>query len=459
MFFKTSLAVVTLLTDFLFTGWILNWAPMQVMMTEEGYYADLCTTKPISITSSTTPIQTCNEQQVGISKLWSAVLLSEFTVLPYGILLDWIGPALFSLLIFITHVASLVVTIYMSRNDPLLVITFFFMGSAAQACSLLAMRTVYIFNTLRARKRWIVACCTIFDSSAICTMILYNIWDVNLISLENIFWILAIPGGILYGAQFCFWLGFNKVTSTRGDQVVMAEEVPLLDKSLIKGVGEGEKNQGQTVLDVFAGYKFYFFILLCAVNIYRIRYFLGVAYYTLVYLHDSGIYLQLLGYCFVLSVVFAPLVDAIISKLEGRFLPLHIVNISVTAYFITWMIPNLPIQVVTFVLFILARLFTFSVLTDYCSLEFTEERFGLVLGAGFLSASIPGAFTFKVVRIALTKYNENFWVFHLICMGVSIPVAMIIYVVQRNSEYEAQNIEDLSSKRTDVIESASLTPM
>merc|ERR1719320_1998439 len=105
-------------------------------------------------------------------------------------LLDYIGPALFSLLIFITHVVSLLVTIYMSRNAPLLVITFFFIGSAAQACSLLAMKTVYIFNTPRARKRWIVACCTIYDSSAICTMIFFNLWDNKLISLNYIFWIL-----------------------------------------------------------------------------------------------------------------------------------------------------------------------------------------------------------------------------------------------------------------------------
>jgi len=461
MIFKTSLAVVTLLTDFFFTGWILNWAPMQVMLTNEGYYGDLCPTKPISVTSSMTPPQICQEQQVGISTLWSAVLLSELTVLPYGILLDYIGPALFSLLIFITHVASLVVTIYMSRNNPLLVIPFFFIGSAAQACSMLALRTVYIFNTFRSRKRWIIACCTIFDSSAICTMILYNIWDAKLISLNDIFWILAIPGGILYGAQFCFWLGFNKVTYTQEVRVV-TEEVPLLDKTFCsddEGVDKEEKNGGQTLYDVFSCYKFYFFILLCAVNIYRIRYFLGLAYYTLLYLHDSGTYLQLLGYSFVLSIVFAPLVDKTLAWVESRFWPLHIVNASVTAFFITWLIPNLPLQVVTFALFILARLFTFSVLTDYCSLEFTQERFGLVLGTGFLSASIPGAFTFKIVQTALAKYNENFWVFHLICMSMSIPVALIICIVQRNSEYKMENVEDLNSKRSDDVGSVALMPM
>jgi len=179
------------------------------------------------------------------------------------------------------------------------------------------------------------------------------------------------------------------------------------------------------------------------VNIYRIRYFLGLAYYTLIHLHDSGIYLQLLGYCFALSIVFVPLVDKILSKLESRFLPLHIVNASITAFFITWLIPNLPLQVVTFALFILARLITFSVLTDYCSLEFAEKRFGLVLGAGFVAASIPGAFTFKIVQIALAKYNGNFWLFHVICISMSIPMALIIYIVQRNSDYKTQNVQGL----------------
>jgi len=436
---KVCLAVVTLLTDFLFTGWLLNWAPMDVMLTCEGYYSELCTEESISTTSTAELSFTyCDEQQVRISSLWSAVLLSEFTILPNGILMDYLGPAFFSGLLFLIHVGSLIATIYIPKSSSLLLITFFVMGAAVQACSLVAMRTVYIFKSPRARKRWIVACCTIFDSSAIVTMIFYNIWDVKLIHLNGMFWILTVLGGALYGAQCLLWMAFNR-SSAKGSSVVIAnEENPLLEKPLNSWTDDDEEGDAGvpyiTLFDIFCSYQFYLFIFLCAVNIYRIRYFLGISYYTLIYLNDKGTYLQLLGYCFALSVVFAPLVDKILAHIDSRVKALHIVNVSVTLFFITWLVPNLPIQVVTFSLFILARLFTFSVLFEYCSEEFTEQRFGLVMGAGFVAAAIPGAFMYKIVQVVLARYDENFWAFHLMCIGLSIPTAMVIWVLDRNSE-------------------------
>jgi len=244
--------------------------------------------------------------------------------------------------------------------------------------------------------------------------------------------------------------------------VNMTEEIPLLQipTKNEEGVDSEEKNGELSLVDLFFYYKFYFFVLICAVNIYRIRYFLGVADYTLIYLHDNGTYLQLLGYCFALSVVFAPLVDKILSKLDSVFLSLHIVNALITLFFITWLIPNLPFQTVTFALFILARLFTFTVLTDYCSIEFTKKRFGLVTGAGFVAAAIPGAFTFKIVEVVLARFNGNFWMFHLICICMSIPLALIICDVQRNSVSKTLDLEGLKlrSIRSEGRMSVVLTP-
>lgn len=193
-------------------------------------------------------------------------------------------------------------------------------------------------------------------------------------------------------------------------------------------------------------------------NIYRIRYFLGVADYTLVHLHDNGTYLQLLGYCFALSAIFAPIVEKILSKVENVFSSLHIVNALITLFFVTWLIPNLPLQTVTFSLFIFARLFTFTVLTDYCSVEFTQKRFGFVTGSGFVAAAIPGAFTFKIVKVVLSNFNGNFWIFHLICIGMSIPLALIICAVQRKSVHKPLDFEGLKLSSVRSEGRMSLTP-
>jgi len=440
MFLKASLATVTIISDFIFTGWILNWAPLNVMLNTEGYFDEMCPSSEVFATSTEI---SCNEQQVTIAGLWSAVLFSEFTILPSGIIMDYIGPALFSFLILIIHVGSVMATAILSRNSSLLFVTFFCMGLSAQACSLLAMRTVYIFDHPRARKRWLILCCTIFDSSAMVTMIFFNLWEGRIIQVRAMFWIIAILGGVLFGAQFAFWILFTKARSSAQEFVVLTEEKHLLENKQLEiagGVedyiklGESVQEEGLTLCQLFTGWKYYFFVLLCAVNIYRIRYFLGIAGYTLKHLHDTGTYLQLLGYCFALSIVFGPITDKILASSENEYKSLHSVNVSITAFFVTWLIPSLQVQVVTFVLFIIARLLCFAVLSDYCSKNFPEKRFGLVLGSGFLAASIPGAFTFGILAVVLEKFNGNFWVFHLVCILLSVPLSLIIYVVQRKSQ-------------------------
>jgi len=266
-----------------------------------------------------------------------------------------------------------------------------------------------------------------------------------MIHIQNMFWIIAVLGGILFAAQCLFWIGFNRARarSMVQDSALLTEKDNLLEKMKLQIAEEIEGcvakddngvQEGPTLLQILTGYKFYFFVLLCAVNIYRIRYFLGIAGYTLKHLHDTGTYLELLGYCFALSIVFGPITDKVLARSDNEYNSLHAVNIAVTAYFVTWLIPSLQVQVLTFILFILARLLCFAVLSDYCSKEFTEKRFGFVLGSGFLAASIPGAFTYGILDIVLEKFDGNFWAFHLMCILMSIPVSLTIFLVQRKSQ-------------------------
>jgi len=57
MSFKIALATVCLILDFVLTGWIMNWAPLNVMLANAGFYADTCSSEP------------CDEQQVKIATL------------------------------------------------------------------------------------------------------------------------------------------------------------------------------------------------------------------------------------------------------------------------------------------------------------------------------------------------------------------------------------------------------
>jgi len=208
--------------------------------------------------------------------------------------------------------------------------------------------------------------------------------------------------------------------------VLAIDETPLMRDEYLTPDEVSYTEGPPTLAEIFCAYKLYFFIFLSAMNIYRIRYFLGLAVYTLTDLNDKGTYLHILGYCFALSAVVSPLADKVLGCIDSWAVQFHLVNGLITAFFVTWMIPNLPVQLVTFTLFVIARLFCFSVLTAYCTAEFSEKRVGLVLGCGFTAAAIPGAFMYKIVDVVLEQYDGNFLIFHVMCIGMSILSSVFI---------------------------------
>jgi len=66
------------------------------------------------------------------------------------------------------------------------------------------------------------------------------------------------------------------------------------------------------------------------------------------------------------------------------------------------------VQLVTFSVFVFARLIFFVVLNDYITSEFTEKWFGMIMGLGFVAAAIPGCFTYVIVNIGLKHFKGNF---------------------------------------------------
>jgi len=350
-FLKAAIAVAAILVTFFFTGWVLNWAPLSNMLVNSGFYSDLCNFGSVGSVG-------CHAQQVAIAKLWSAIMLSEFTILPSGILMDFTGPIVFTIFAGLVHCGSTLGVIFMSKDSPLLVIPFFGCGTAAHAAALLAMRTVFVFDSPIGRSRWILICCTVFDSSAICTMIYYNLWQVNLISIDLVFKSLAVLGLVLFGILFVLYA----VAKRRVIIESATLEEPLIDESQsLSGEKKSYVDEKEmfTLSEIIRKPSFYFIIFFAFVSIYRIRYFLGIANYTLKRLHDDGFYLQVLGYCFCLTALFTPIVDYILRALDNVWTRFHLVNGLITFYFLSWLIPILPVQLVTVSFFVFARLIFF----------------------------------------------------------------------------------------------------
>jgi len=424
---KAGIAVVGVLVTFFFTGWVLNWAPLSTMLESSGFYYTLCGGGPSG----------CHEQQVAIAKLWSAIMLSEFTIFPSGILMDCAGPMLFTLLAGIVHCVSTTAVVLMPKDSPMLIVPFFGCGTAAHMSALIAMRTVFVFDTPIGRSRWILVCCTVFDSSAVCTMIYYNLWESHLLTIEDVFKSLTVLGMLLFGSLFLLYGGFRHKKR-------VATEDPSLKMPLMEEQTRFEHEEKALSLDeVIRSPALYFIVFYSSISIYRIRYFLGIADYTLKRLHDTGIYLQALGYCFCLTAIFTPIVDRFLRAVQNVWVRFHLVNGIITCYFLTWLVPILPVQLVTFSLFVFARLMFFVVFNDYITGEFSEKWFGMVMGLGFVAAALPGSFTYLIVKVGLRKFHGNFWAFHLMCIASAVPTMIAISLMKRYDEGRKRRKEEI----------------
>jgi len=529
--FKIPLAVVTLLTDWFFTGWILNWAPLETMLVGDGFYANLCTVKledefdedfdKVSFAIAHEAVA-CPAQTVAISKLWSSVLFSEFTVLFSGIALDWIGPKWMTLVSGILHVIACWGMLALDRDSPYLMFPFFCAGTACQACGLIVMRSVFIWDTIRGRQKWILIACVLFDSSAVTTMIYLDIWQTNALNYYGVVWSILIMGAILFGAQFLLWQGFElemryKLEGTEEERKPLLEKnasasteaallahmnafldgedpgppgskpeeerlpasAPVLSGNQIEEIEVPDLNatnesQSVTSMDLeqtsagidpdsltmevdsyrelFSSGRTYLFLFLCLISIYRIRYFLGLIHYTLQELGDRGLYLTLLGYSFALGAVFALPADWLLPRLNFMW-QFHLTNASITLFFVFWLIPSLPVQVLNFVTFIFARLVCFSTMFTYAGQAFGQSHFGVVTGLAFVTAAIPGAFTFAIVQLVLDPSNDvQFWHFHVMCLLLSIPTAIVITAGRRflNLQKKDEDFDDVRSVMSEI---------
>jgi len=169
----------------------------------------------------------------------------------------------------------------------------------------------------------------VFDSSAICTMIYYNLWQGNFISIDDVFRSLAILGLVLFGSLFVLYSSFKHYRRAKSELASL--ESPLIEEpgSCIKEKKEFTLNQ------IIANPSFYFIVFYSFISIFRIRYFLGIANYTLKRLHDNGFYLEALGYCFCLTALFTPIVDRILSAIKNVWTRFHLVNGLITLFIFT----------------------------------------------------------------------------------------------------------------------------
>jgi len=368
-------------------------------------------------------------------------MLSEFTILPSGIIMDLIGPMMFTIFLAIVHCASATAVIVMSKDSSLLVVPFFGCGAAAHMSGLIAMRTVFVFDTPTGRSRWILICCTVFDCSAISTMIYYDLWESHQISLDDVFKFLAILGTVMFGSLFLLYAGFEKWRPVLNEDAVLKK--PIMEEEEKSFVDEKKLF---SYSELVRSPALHFTVFISLVSIYRIRYYLGIANYTLKRLHDNGIYLEALGYCFFLAAIFTPILHRILRAVESVWTKFHLVNGAITSYFLTSLIPILPVQLITFSLFVFARLFFFVLLNSYISSEFSEKQFGMVMGLGFMAAAIPGSLTYLIVDVGLKEFNGNFWVFDLMCILLAVPMMVAIILMKRHEEGK-QRRNDLMTKQ------------
>lgn len=404
---------VTMLASFCI-GLIFGWGPFAKILEEEGVAAAAC---------GADAARPCGAQTVFYSLVYTLASCSlAFGGLPAGLLLDTAGPV----------TAALVAGSLISAGNALLawlpaggaplafVAPFMLMGSGGILTALTAFKVAAVFPA--AASTLITAVNAIFDVSAVIPLGAYRLYHKAGLSRARIFGPFALYVALLYVCWAALWRRFEPaLRAPPPPQTAAAAEAAT-------AVGNAEtKKEPFTPLDdpklslrqVLRSKQFLVGVGWFAVHQLRANLYLGSAADMLrAYGDTNGVYMQYLTGMLVLALPAIPLISASTDRL-GVAGSMQAVTLLAAVHAACCLVPSLPFQLVTFLVFTLLRAATFSVASLLAARTFGFAKLGTTYGlmqcaGALLNLAMP--LITRAVLAAGGAWAPVFWSLLAVCV-------------------------------------------
>lgn len=461
---RLALVLVVLASDLLLTGLVFGWAPLLLLLQEEGQYGELCEPEESS----------CVAQENKLNLMFAvASVAMNAGALPIGIFLDYLGPRVATACAALVEITGIVL-LALADSQTFDVFVPAYLLIAFGGCITMMSSFPASFLIMQYQTAILAAISCLFDGSSVVFLVLYTIDERFGATRQQLFLGLAVVAAVIYLLLLVLW-GINErhlhdksakigdgeveVGYSLDDVIVPAVRVVSPPSSNGKAAngsassaeallantrsnagdsygtanGEGKthpsnssnlENQAllprETDSEAFSlvdvpmtrqmrSFEFAYILIFAAVQVLRATIYIGTANKLLDNYGDSEhgfVYTKIFSVVLPVGFVFVPAIDHLVET-RGLALSLLFTTILGALYSLLTLVPSLPLQCLTMFVFTAFRAFLYAVMSAFTAKTFGLANLGSLMGVIFSISSIVSLAEYPAVYASNSYFDGD----------------------------------------------------
>ncbi|OQS03397.1 hypothetical protein THRCLA_21176 [Thraustotheca clavata] len=421
--FVNAQVLIVLVCDVLFSGVIYGWAPLALILQEEGQYQELCK-------NSTTR---CSKQDTQLNLIYSvAAFLSAMISFPVGILLDQIGTKTTMLCAGLLQTSGfLLLGLADSKTFDVLVIAYSVLAVGGGMTLMGSFASSFLIPRYQTAILAGVSCA--FDGSSVVMLGLYSIHETFELTRRTIFIVYAMLCFALYGSLVFLWHINEKLLDV--DHNTSGEEEPLLPIKSVEKKDKKVTSRQATLKKHILSYEFIYLLFFTSIHLFRSNFYIGTTNSVLEIYGDAKhnyFYTKVFGFILPLGFVFVPSINYVVEVLGMPF-AMYFTSFLGLLYNSLALISILPVQIISFITFTGFRAYLYTVVTAFAAKVFGLQYMGTLVGAIYTTGSI-----FSLLQIPAVAYANNLRDYNAVyigTLGLSVILLPLTEYFRQRSKY------------------------
>ncbi|CAI5716736.1 unnamed protein product [Peronospora destructor] len=466
---RIALVLTVCVSDLLLTGLVFGWAPLLLLLQEEGQYHELCTDPSGS---------TCVSQENRLNLIFAAASVAmNIGALPVGMLLDRVGPRMTIAVAVIIEVSGLsMLAISDSKTLDMFVPAYVFI--AFGGCITMMSSYPASFLIMRYQTAILAAISCLFDSSSVVFLVLYAAHERFGWSRRELFLGLASMAAAIYLLLIFLW-GLNEKTlrpkrrlDVNANQVILS--TPQQEQLLVNGKAndtmygsvEVEPNMQissmPTIGDDTAfhlvdiaihkqmrSFEFMYIVGYAAVQVLRANIYIGTANKLLENYgdHEHGyLYTKVFSFVLPIGFLFVPSINNLVET-RGLLKALLFTNVLGVLYNVLELIPSLPVQCLAFFIFTAFRAFLYAIISAFTAKTFGLKNMGSLMGIIFSIGSVISLAEYPAVYVSNSLFGGDLTVLNLVSLlSCVLMIPLTMYLHKYEHEHEKKRRTEIALK-------------
>jgi MFS transporter, LAT3 family, solute carrier family 43, member 3 len=476
--------ILALISVFFFSGIIFGWAPLELLLLQEGQYSEVCpiddggdgggggdTVDPTDAgggnddDSGTDSTTSCAEQRNKLSFIFTmAQFTLSFSSLPVGFVLDKISKSKFILLTALIEMIGLISfglseSSSSSGSKPDLFLFGYCCMALGGCMSMLgAFPASFLLPRYQAGILASISC--LFDGSSAVFFGFLNLYqNGNGMTRQSMFFIWAFFCGLNYVAlSYCWYLCEER----NWQRVVQEESDEANDDDDDADAGEHDDDDDDDSQDeaekpteasssVLAQYldrihrlnmhdwpvsrqvftpEFALALIFASIHMLRCNYFIMTVDGFLWSIGDTKfVYAKQFSWMLPCGIIFVPVIEYTLTH-WGVVSTLHLANFIGFVFGVLSLIPFLPLQVVNFGVFTCFRAYLYATLNTVVAITFGVQTMGRMIGCTFATAAVVSLAQYPAILLTETVFEGNFTPMNTVMLGLCVlPFSMALWYV------------------------------